>query len=82
LIGAAKISANTILTVSASENADSGNGQHGHAFTLAATWAGEEWLRLTTELIYVHSFRRQRDVTGDEPNSDQVQLQQSARVYF
>jgi hypothetical protein len=64
------------------ENADGDNGEHGHAFTLAATWAGEEWLRLTTELIYVHSFRRQRDVTGDEPDSDQVQLQQSVRVYF
>jgi hypothetical protein len=63
-------------------NADGDNGEHGNAFTFAATWAGEEWLRLTTEFIFLHSFRRQRAVTGDDPSSDQVQIQQSARFYF
>ncbi len=64
------------------ENKDGDNGEHGNAFTLAASWAGEDWLRLTTELIFVHSFRRQREITGDEPGSDQLQVQESVRLYF
>ena len=64
------------------ENEDGDNGEHGHAFTFAATWAGEEWMRLTTELIFLHSFRRQRDVLGDLASSDQLQIQQSLRLYF
>jgi hypothetical protein len=64
------------------ESEDGENSEHGTAFTLAATWAPEEWLRLTSEMIFVHSFRRQRERSGDEPASDQLQFQQSVRLYF
>ncbi len=56
--------------------------EHGNAFTLAATWARKDWLRLTTELLYVHSFRPQRESMGVDANSDQLQLQESVRFYF
>jgi hypothetical protein len=58
------------------------NSEHGNAITLAATWSGEEWLRLTTEALFVHSFRPQRAIAGVDPSSDQFQLQESVRLYF
>lgn len=57
-------------------------GEHGHAFTFAAAWLPEPWLRMSGELLVVDSYRPLRRVTGLDPDSLEAQFQLGARVYF
>ena len=56
--------------------------EHGYAVTFSATWLPETWLRLSGEALLAHSYRRQREETGLDPNADELQLQTSARIYY
>ena len=56
--------------------------EHGHAFTVAASWLPNDWLRLTGELLYVESTRAERAVVGLDPRQNETQAQLSARIYF
>jgi hypothetical protein len=57
-------------------------GEYGHAFTLAAAWLPEKWLRISAEALFIDSYRPQRRVTGLEADSAEALLQLGARVYF
>jgi hypothetical protein len=57
-------------------------GEHGHAFTLAASWSPEDWLRLSAEALFVDSYRPQRRIVGLDPSSGESQFQLGARFYF
>jgi len=56
--------------------------EHGHAFTIAASWMPKDWLRFTAELIQVVSDRKQRLIEGDPAHANETQFQLSGRVYF
>jgi len=56
--------------------------EHGHAFTAAASWLPNDWLRLTGEILYVHSIRAERAIVGQNPRQNETQAQLSARIYF
>ena len=56
--------------------------EDGHAFTLAATWLPEEWLRLTGEFLSVDSTRAQRAILGISPHQIDNQFQFAARFYL
>jgi hypothetical protein len=58
------------------------NREHGHAFTIAATWVPEPWLRLTAEALFVHSYRPLREVVDLDARADEAQIQLAARLYF
>ena len=60
----------------------SGPGETGRAFTVSGSWTPRPWLRLSTELIEVHSYRGQRAAAGLRPTVDEAQLQFVARVFF
>lgn len=57
-------------------------GEYGHAFTFAATWTPEEWLRLTGEILVVDSYRPLRRDDGLSADSSETQAQLGARVSF
>jgi hypothetical protein len=59
-----------------------GPGETGRAFTVSGSWTPRPWLRLSTELIEVHSYRGQRQAAGLRPTVDEAQLQFVARVFF
>ena len=40
------------------------------------------WLRLSTELIEVHSYRGQRGAAGLTPTADEFQAQFVTRLFF
>ncbi len=60
----------------------SSTSEDGHAFTLAATWLPEEWLRLTGEFISVNSRRPQRAIVELSPSQTDNQFQFAARFYL
>lgn len=57
-------------------------GEHGHAFTIAATWTPEEWLRLTGEVLSIDSYRPLRRGDGLPADSRETQVQLGARFSF
>ena len=59
-----------------------GPSEVGHAFTVSGSWTPRSWLRLSTELIEVHSYRGQRQSAGLRPTVDEAQLQFVARLVF
>lgn len=59
-----------------------GAGETGRAFTVSGSWTPQPWLRLSTELIEVHSYRGQRAAAGLRPTVDEAQLQFVARLIF
>lgn len=59
-----------------------GPGEHGHALTLAGTWAPQRWLRLTAEFLRVDSDRGQRRSTGTPARAIETQFQLVGRVLF
>ncbi|HVP85560.1 MAG TPA: hypothetical protein VMS78_12645 [Rhizomicrobium sp.] len=60
----------------------SATSEDGHAFTLAATWVPQEWLRLTAEFLSVNSTRAQRSIVGLSPDQTDNQFQLAARFYL
>ena len=61
---------------------DPGLSEHGHAITFAANWLPTSYLRLTTELLHLNSFRTQRMAVGQSPHLAETQLQLNLRVFF
>jgi hypothetical protein len=59
-----------------------GPGEVGRAFTLSGSWSPMAWLRLTTELIEVHSYRGQRAADRLNPTADEFQAQFVTRIFF
>lgn len=59
-----------------------GPGEVGHAFTVSGSWSPISWLRLSTELIEVHSYNGQRAAAGLNPVVDEFQAQFVSRVFF
>ena len=59
-----------------------GPGEHGRAFTLSGSWTPVRWLRLSTELLQVDSYRGQRTAPGVSPNASELQAQLVARIFF
>jgi hypothetical protein len=59
-----------------------GPGEHGYALTLSGSWTPLPWLRLSTELIEVHSYRGQRGAAGLAPTADEFQAQFVTRLFF
>jgi hypothetical protein len=57
--------------------------EDGDAFTAAVSWSRFEWLRLTGEVIAVHSRRGQYTNAGlGSPNRNDTQVQFSTRFFF
>jgi hypothetical protein len=56
--------------------------EHGSAATFALNWRPLEWLRLTGEVVWVHSWRNQRIDEGLSPMQTDHQLQFAARLLF
>lgn len=54
----------------------------GRAWTLAANYAPETWVRLSGEYLLVNSTRPQRVLDGDPPHATEHQLQFSLRIFF
>jgi hypothetical protein len=59
-----------------------GTGEVGHAFTVSGSWNPVSWLRLSTELIDVHSYQGQRSAAGLKPVADEFQAQFVSRIFF
>jgi hypothetical protein len=57
-------------------------GEYGHAFTFAATWTPQEWLRLTGEVLSIDSYRPLRRDNGLPADSRETQVQLGARFSF
>jgi hypothetical protein len=60
----------------------SSQSEDGHAFTLAASWLPQDWLRLTGEFLSVDSTRAQREMVGLAPEQTADQFQLAARFYL
>lgn len=58
------------------------NFEHGHAYTVSASWEAWKRLRLTGEAMRVDSFRVQRAFIGESPRQNDIQLQLNARLYL
>jgi hypothetical protein len=59
-----------------------GPGENGRAFTLSGSWTPARWLRLSTELLQVDSYRGQRMAAGNNPNTSELQVQFVGRIFF
>ena len=59
-----------------------GPGENGRAFTLSGSWTPARWLRLSTELLQVDSYRGQRMAAGNNPNASELQVQFVGRIFF
>ena len=59
-----------------------GPGEHGRAFTLSGSWTPVRWLRLSTELLQVDSYRGQRSEAGLNSNASELQVQLVGRIFF
>jgi hypothetical protein len=57
-------------------------GENGRALTGAVSWLPRDWVRLTGEVLWVDSTRKERIVTGLSPQKSETQAQLSARFYF
>jgi hypothetical protein len=57
-------------------------GEHGYALTMAGTWVPIRWLRLTTEIMRIESYRSAALTPGSGTNNSAVQLQLVARISF
>jgi hypothetical protein len=56
--------------------------ENGYALTGSASWLPKEWVRLSSELIYIDSKRNERVVVGLDPRQGETQFQLSARFYL
>ncbi len=56
--------------------------EDGHAFTGAVNWNPRDWLRLTAELIALHSRRAERVLEGAPAARSDTQFQLGARVFL
>ncbi len=56
--------------------------ESGRAWTLAANYAPETWIRLTSELLVVNSTRGQRVLAGDPAHQVETQLQFAVRIFY
>jgi hypothetical protein len=54
----------------------------GRAWTFAANYAPETWVRLTGEYLLVNSTRQQRVLDGDPAHVVEHQLQFAVRIFF
>jgi len=59
-----------------------GPGENGRAFTLSGSWTPMRWLRLSTELLQVDSYRGARMAAGTSPNASELQVQFVGRIFF
>lgn len=58
-------------------------GEHGHAVTAAISWKPYRWLRLTSELMQIDSWRPQRMLDDNgPPRVGETQLQLAAKLSF
>ena len=56
--------------------------EDGYALTAAASWLPKDWLRLTTEVVYIDSKRNEREVVGLDPRQAETQGQFSVRFFL
>jgi hypothetical protein len=56
--------------------------EDGHAFTAAASWAPQDWLRLTSEIIAIDSRRGERVLMGATADQTDTQFQLSTRFLW
>ncbi|MDB5409424.1 MAG: hypothetical protein JWL84_4336 [Rhodospirillales bacterium] len=56
--------------------------EHGHAATVALSWRPRRWLRLTSEILRLDSYRAQRLQAGLAAQAVETQLQLSMRTSF
>jgi len=54
--------------------------EDGNAFTLCASWAPKDWLRLSSEVIAITSRRGERAIVGLHPTQSDTQFQLSVRI--
>jgi len=59
-----------------------GPGEHGRALNLSGSWTPVRWLRLSTEFMHVYSYSGQRAAPGVSANSNELQGQLVARIFF
>src|SRR5439155_21746611 len=59
-----------------------GPGENGRAFTLSGSWTPVRWLRLSTELLQVDSYRGARMAAGTNSNASEMQVQFVRRIFF
>jgi hypothetical protein len=59
-----------------------GPGENGRAFTLSGSWTPVRWLRLSTELLQVDSYRGARAASGLSANASELQVQLVGRIFF
>ena len=59
-----------------------GPGENGRAFTLSGSWTPVRWLRLSTELLQVDSYRGARMAAGTNSNASEMQVQFVSRIFF
>ncbi len=58
-------------------------GEHGHAVTAAISWKPYRWLRLTSELMKIDSWRPQRQLDDNGPKRiGETQFQVAAKLSF
>lgn len=57
-------------------------GENGRALTGAVSWLPRDWVRLTGEVLWVDSTRKERVISGLSPQKSETQAQLSARFYF
>lgn len=54
--------------------------EHGNAFTFAVSWLPEDWVRVTGEIMALHSYRPQRLDLAPDAETDEVQIQLNVRL--
>jgi hypothetical protein len=65
-----------------SSKSGKGPGEHGHALTVAGTWAPRRWLRLTAEFMRVDTASGLRAAAGLPSRAIETQFQLVGRVLF
>jgi hypothetical protein len=56
--------------------------EYGNAYTFAANWEPEDWLRLSAEVLNVIGYRDFREDAGLEPHYNEDQFQLGLRIYY
>jgi hypothetical protein len=60
----------------------SARSEDGYALTGSVSWLPKEWLRLSTEILYIDSKRKERSAFGLDPEQGETQAQLMARFYL
>jgi hypothetical protein len=79
-----RVAARVDLFATQQINAPGGNGpgEHGHALTLAGSWAPRPWLRFTAEMLRIDSSRSERALAGLPIRNIELQGRLVGRLLF